>query len=100
MKQKNIKKMKSVGSYIIVKDEEVIQKNDLGLIITDESDNNIRYIIGEVVSVGADVKEVEVGGRVYFDKIAGSSLRVNGTKLKAIRERDVVVILDNADSII
>lgn len=92
--------MKAVGSYIIVKDEEVIQKNDLGLIITEESDNNIRYIIGEVVSVGADVKEVKIGGRVYFDKIAGSSLRVNGTKLKAIRERDVVVILDNADSII
>ena len=92
--------MKAVGSYIIVKDEEVIQKNDLGIIITEESDNNIRYIIGEVVSVGADVKEVEVGGKVYFDKIAGSSLRVNGKKLKAIRERDVVVILDNADSII
>ena len=92
--------MKAVGNYIIVKDEEVIQKNDLGLIITEESDNNIRYIIGEVISVGADVKEVEVGGKVYFDKIAGSSLRVNGTKLKAIRERDVVVILDNADSII
>ena len=61
--------MKAVGNYIIVKDEEVIQKNDLGLIITEESDNNIRYIIGEVVSVGADVKEVEVGGKVYFDKI-------------------------------
>ena len=76
--------MKAVGNYIIVKDEEVIQKNDLG----------------EVVSVGADVKEVEVGGRVYFDKIAGSNLRVNGEKLKAIRERDVVVILENADSII
>ena len=92
--------MKAVGNYIIVKDEEVIQKNDLGLIITEESDNNIRYIIGEVVSVGADVKEVEVGCRVYFDKIAGSNLRVNGEKLKAIRERDVVVILENADSII
>jgi|TARA_R110002153_G_scaffold211784_1_gene364371 co-chaperonin GroES (HSP10) len=92
--------MKAVGSYIIIKDEEVIQKNDLGLIITEESDTNIRYIIGEVVSVGSEVKEVEVGGRVYFDKIAGSNLRVNGQKLKAIRERDVVVILGNADSII
>ena len=92
--------MKAVGSYIIIKDEEVIQKNDLGLIITEESDTNIRYIIGEVVSVGSEVKEVEVGGRVYFDKIAGSNLRVNGTKLKAIREKDVVVILGNADTII
>ena len=92
--------MKAVGSYIIIKDEEVIQKNDLGLIITEQSDTNIRYIIGEVVSVGSEVKEVEVGGRVYFDKIAGSNLRVNGQKLKAIRERDVVVILGNADSII
>ena len=50
--------MKAVGSYIIVKDEEVIQKNDLGLIITEESDLNIRYIIGEVVSVGWDRERV------------------------------------------
>ena len=37
--------MKAVGNFIIVKDDEVVQKNELGLIITEKSDMNIRYII-------------------------------------------------------
>jgi co-chaperonin GroES (HSP10) len=90
--------MKAVGNFIIIKDDEVVQKNELGLIITEKSDNNIRYIIGEVISVGDDVKEVSPGQFVYFDKIAGSELRVKGDKYKAIREKDVVVTMDNVDS--
>jgi co-chaperonin GroES (HSP10) len=92
--------MKAVGSYIIVKDEEVVQKNELGLIMTEKSDNNIRYVIGEVLTVGDDVKEVFPGQFVYFDKISGSELRLKGEKFKAIRERDVVVTMDNVDSAI
>ena len=48
--------MKAVGDYIIVKDEEIEQKNSLGLLVTQMTDNNIRYITGEVVSVGGEVK--------------------------------------------
>ena len=32
--------MKAVGDFIIVKDQEVVHKNDLGLIISDKSDLN------------------------------------------------------------
>ena len=92
--------MKAVGSFVIVKDEEVIQKNELGLIMTEQSDNNIRYVIGEVVTVGEDVKEVSSGQYVYFDKISGSELRVKGEKYKAIRERDVVITMDSVNSAI
>ena len=92
--------MKAVGKFVIVRDEEVIQKNDLGLIITEQSDQNIRYIICEVVSCGDDVKEVKPGQYVYFDKVSGSELRVKGSKYKAIREQDVVVTMDNVDSAI
>ena len=67
--------MKAVGKFVIVRDEEVIQKNDLGLIITEQSDQNIRYIIGEVVSCGDDVKEVKPGQYVYFDKVDRKSTR-------------------------
>lgn len=92
--------MKAVGSFIIIKDEEVIQKNELGLIMTEQSDNNIRYVVGEVVTVGEDVKEVYSGQFVYFDKISGSELRVKGQKYKAIRERDVVITMDSVNSAI
>ena len=85
--------MKAIGNFIIVTDEEVVQKNNLGLIISEEADQNIRYIEGLVMSVGDQVKAVEVGDRVYFDKIAGSRIRLNGKKYIAIRQSDVVVTI-------
>ena len=85
--------MKAVGDYIIVKDEPVQQTNRLGLVVTEMTDNNIRYITGEVVSVGGEVKEITVGAHVYFDKVAGSGFRYKGDRFKAIRERDVVVTM-------
>ena len=36
----------------------------------------------------------------YFDKIAGSDLRVKGEKFKAIREQDVVVTMKDVNSVI
>jgi|TARA_R110000803_G_scaffold99472_1_gene167546 co-chaperonin GroES (HSP10) len=85
--------MKAVGDYIIVKDEEIEQKNSLGLLVTQMTDNNIRYITGEVVSVGGEVKEITAGAHVYFDKVAGSGFRYEGERYKAIRERDVVITM-------
>lgn len=85
--------MKAVGEYIIVKDEEIQQTNSLGLVVTQMTDNNIRYITGEVVSVGGEVKEITPGSHVYFDKVAGSGFRYKGERYKAIRERDVVITI-------
>ena len=65
-----------------------------------KSDLNIRYVVGEVVTTGDLVKEVKEGSFVYFDKVAGSELRIKGNRYKAIRERDVVVFLEDADTVI
>lgn len=85
--------MKAVGDYIVVIDQPVKQTDSLGLVVTELSDNNIRYIVGEVVSVGGLVKEIKEGSKVYFDKVAGSNFRVEGKRYKAIRERDVVITI-------
>lgn len=86
--------MRAVGSFIIVTDEETHQKNDLGLIISESVDQNVRYLIGKVVTVGEDVKEINKNSLVYYDKVAGSPIRINGVKYIAIRERDVVITVD------
>ena len=86
--------MSAVGSIIIVTDEETFQKNDLGLVISEAVDNNVRYLIGKVVTTGDDVKEINEGSLVYYDKVAGSPIRIKGEKFIAIRERDVVVTID------
>ena len=72
--------MKAVGDYIIVMDKEVQQKNTLGLIVNEQTDDNIRYIVGKVVTVGGDVKEINPNSLVYFDRVAGSSFRFKGEK--------------------
>jgi co-chaperonin GroES (HSP10) len=91
--------MRAVGDYIIVNDDEIQQTNSLGLVITEQSDNNIRYIVGKVVTVGGDVKEIKPNSTVYFDKVAGSNFRYKGEKYKAIRERDVVITVDEDSAI-
>ena len=53
---------------------------------------------GKVITIGELVKEVKEGMVVYFDKVAGSDIRIKGEKYKAIRERDVVVMLDDANT--
>ena len=58
----------------------------------------MRYIIGKVITIGELVKEVKEGMVVYFDKVAGSDIRIKGDKYKAISERDVVVMLDDANT--
>jgi co-chaperonin GroES (HSP10) len=88
--------MRAVGSFIIVTDEETYQKNDLGLVISEAVDNNVRYLIGKVVTTGDDVKEINEGALVYYDKVAGSPIRIKGEKFIAIRERDVVVTIDES----
>jgi co-chaperonin GroES (HSP10) len=92
--------MRAVGSFIIVTDEETFQKNDLGLVISETVDNNVRYLIGKVVTTGEDVKEINEGALVYYDKVAGSPIRISGKKYIAIRERDVVVTVDEPDTTI
>lgn len=92
--------MRAVGSFIIVTDEETHQKNDLGLIISESVDQNVRYLIGKVVTVGEEVKEVRKDALVYYDKVAGSPVRIEGVKYVAIRERDVVITVDEPISAI
>lgn len=92
--------MRAVGSFIIVTNEETYQTNDLGLVISESADNNVRYLIGKVVTTGDDVKEIKKGSIVYYDKVSGSPIRINGTKYIAIRERDVVVTVDETDTAI
>jgi co-chaperonin GroES (HSP10) len=86
--------MRAVGSFIIVTNQETYQKNDLGLIISESVDQNVRYLVGKVITTGDEVKEINVGSFVYYDKVAGSPIRINGEKFIAIRERDVVITVD------
>lgn len=85
--------MKARGEFVIIRKikEEVKSKN--GLIVSEAHDLKIRYKLAEVVSIGPDVENLNVGEKVYYDSSAESEIRVNGEKLSAIHQRGIVIVI-------
>ena len=67
--------MKAVNHYIIIdmiKDE---PKKVGGLILTDEINEDNRYLKAKVVSIGNLVEGIKEGDTIYYDKHAGHGIQ-------------------------
>ena len=84
--------MKAVNNYIIV---EIIKKEPKsvgGLIMTEELDDDNRYIKAKVISIGNLVEGVKKNDIVYYDKHAGHGVQYKDILYQVIRSGDVVLI--------
>ena len=84
--------MKAVNHYIIVQTIKTEPKKVAGLIMTEELDNDNRYIKAEVISAGNLVEGVKEKDIVYYDKHAGHGVQYKETLYQVIRSGDVVLI--------
>ena len=84
--------MKAVNNYIIVKKIKQGPKTVGGLIMTEELDDDNRYIKADVVSVGNLVEGVKEKDVVYYDKHAGHGVQYKEILYHVIRSGDVVLI--------
>ena len=66
--------MKAVNNYIIVEIIKTEPKKVAGLIMTDETDVDNRYIKANVISCGNLVEGIKEKDIVYYDKHAGHGL--------------------------
>lgn len=85
--------MRAFGRTLVISEIKEEVKNKLGLIVTEANDRDIRYKLGEVFLVGDDVKDINPGDKLYFDKVSASELRLNGTKYQIININDVRVVI-------
>lgn len=85
--------MKAIGKTIVIKPIKEEVKNKIGLIITEANDRDIRYKLGEVLFIGDLVSGIASGDKIYYDKINGSEIRVEGDKYLIINENDVRIVL-------
>ena len=84
--------MKAVNNYIIV---EIIKKGPkkiAGLIMTEELDDDNRYIKAKVISIGNLVEGKKEKDIVYYDKHAGHGVQYKDILYQVIRSGDVVLI--------
>ena len=84
--------MKAVNHYIIVEKIKQGPKKVAGLIMTEDIDDDNRYIKANVISVGNLVEGVNEKDIVYYDKHAGHSIQHKDILYQVIRSGDVVLI--------
>jgi co-chaperonin GroES (HSP10) len=84
--------MKAVNYYLVVeriKDE----PNEVGgLILTEELDDDNRYLKAKVISIGNIVEGIKEGDVIYYDKHAGHGIQHKDKFYHVIKQMDVVLI--------
>ena len=84
--------MKAVNHYLIIdiiKDE---PKKVGGLILTDEVDEDNRYLKAKVISTGNIVEGIKENDIIYYDKHAGHGIQHKDKFYGVIKQQDVVLI--------
>ena len=84
--------MKAVNQYIIIDPIKEELKKVGGLILTDEVNEDNRYLKAKVVSVGNLVEGINKGDVVYYDKHAGHGIQHKDKFYGVIKQMDVVLI--------
>ena len=84
--------MRAINHYIIAKNIKTEPKKVAGLIMTDETDIDNRYIKAEIISTGNLVEGINEKDIVYYDKHAGHSIQHEDILYQVIRSGDVVLV--------
>ena len=84
--------MKAVNNYIIVQKIKQGPKTVAGLIMTEELDDDNRYVKANVISVGNLVEGIKDNDVVFYDKHAGHGVQYKETLYHVIKSGDVVLI--------
>jgi len=84
--------MRAINHYIIVKNIKTEPKKLVGLIMTDNTDIDNRYIKAEIISTGNLVEGIKEKDVVYYDKHAGHSIQHEEILYQVIKSGDVVLI--------
>ena len=83
--------MKAVNHYLIIdmiKEEPKVG----GLILTEETNEDNRYLKGKVVSIGNLVEGIHTNDIIYYDKHAGHGIQHKDKFYGVIKQMDVVLI--------
>ena len=84
--------MKAINRYIIVDKIKTEPKKVAGLIMTDDTDVDNRYIKAKIISCGNLVQGLKDNDTIYYDKHAGHAISWNNTLYHVIRDQDVILV--------
>ncbi len=84
--------MKAVNHYLIIERIKDGPKKVGGLILTDEVNEDNRYLKAKVISIGNLVEGIKEDDIIYYDKHAGHGIQHKDKFYGVIKQQDVVLI--------
>ena len=84
--------MTAVNHYLVIDMIKEEPKKVGGLILTEETDVDNRYLKAKVVSTGNLVEGIKEGDTIYYDKHAGHGIQHKNKFYGVIKQQDVVLI--------
>ena len=84
--------MKAVNYYIIIDPIKEGPKKVGGLVLTDEVNEDNRYLKAKVISIGNLVEGIKEDDIIYYDKHAGHGIQHKDKFYGVIKQMDVVLI--------
>lgn len=89
------KKITLLGDRILVRLKELDSQVD-GFNVVRSTD--VDQTIGEVMTVGSDVKEVSVGDQVMINRYSGTEVEIEGVKHRVTLENEILLIITNTNN--
>ena len=84
--------MKAVNHYLVIERIKDEPTKVGGLILTDQTDEDNRYLKAKVISIGNIVEGIKEGDVIHYDKHAGHGIQHKDTFYYVIKQQDVVLI--------
>ena len=84
--------MKAVNHYLIIERIKDEPTKVGGLILTDQTDEDNRYLKAKVISTGNMVEGIKEDDIIHYDKHAGHGIQHKDTFYHVIKQMDVVLI--------
>ena len=84
--------MKAINNYVVVDKVKTEPKKVAGLIMTEELDEDNRYVKANVISAGNLVQGVKDGDVIHYDKHAGHGIQYKDKLYFVIRASDIVLV--------
>ena len=84
--------MKAVNHYLIIERIKDKPTKVGGLILTEETDEDNRYLKAKVISTGDNVEGIKEDDIIHYDKHAGHGIQHKDKFYGVIKQMDVVLI--------
>ena len=84
--------MQAINHYIVIEKIKEGPKKISGLIMTDNTDVDNRYLKAKIISTGNLVEGLKDGDTIHYDKHAGHAISWKEKLYHIIQDRDVVLV--------